>query len=152
MSSSLTRVWLRRIASYEAGQPIEKAKIGAFRKILCRGTRELPLSPELLAKLGSLFDGRGRSNFAWFITPEQTEQGLNWLKLPKIHKQLEPRDQAVLNDFSHFLFVNVQDLSTTHRNYSAPVYRVCSNAGPWFDYVPRPWQAAGCPFEIVGRG
>lgn len=149
MSSSLTRVWLRRIASYEAGQPIEKAKIGAFRKLVARPHWLKPIPPELQTKLDSLWEFGYRSRFAWSITPEQTQQGLRWLKLPKIHKQLSPAQQAILDDFSHFLFVDVCDRSTTYRVDSAPVYRVCSHAGPWFDYVPKPWQSNGCPFEVV---
>jgi len=146
MSTSLTRTWTRRIASYQAGQPIEKAKIGAFRKLVCnRPSDDVPF-------LGALWDDYGRSQFAWQITPEQTEQGLAWLKLPKIYKQLSESQRSILDDFSHFLFVDVQDLSTTYRHDSAPVYRVCSNAGPWFDYVPRPWQTDGLPFEILGGG
>ncbi len=146
MSTTLARTWARRIAAYQAGQPIEKAKIGAFRKIVCnRPDTDVPA-------LSGLWDDYGRSSFAWQITPDQTVQGLNWLRLPEIKKQLTEAQQAILDDFSHFLFVDVQDLSTTYRHDSAPVYRVCSHSHGWFDYVPRPWQSQGCPFEIVGGG
>jgi hypothetical protein len=150
MSSSLTRIWQRRILAYDAGTPIEKSKIGAFRKLVCRPGFLPSLPDELKARVVGLWDDRGNSRFAWQITPEQTEQGLNWLKLPKIKKQLTAGQQAILDDFSHFLFVDVQDDSTTYRTDSAPVYRVCSVSGPWFDYVPKPWQSQGCPFEVIG--
>lgn len=147
MSNSLTRTWKKRIAAYDAGQPIEKAKIGAFRKVAASRPAYLPqLEDELVEVIRALFD-RG---LAWHITPEQTEQGLRWLNLPKIKKQLGFREQSILENFSHFLFVDIQDLSTCYRSDSAPVYRVCSTDGRHFDYAPRPWQSNGIPFEIVG--
>ena len=36
MKNGLTRIWIRRINSFQAGTPIEKVKIGAFRKLLSR--------------------------------------------------------------------------------------------------------------------
>ena len=148
MTTSLTRTWKRRIAAYQSGQPIEKAKIGAFRKLINRSPYLPRLSSELIELIESLWI-YGRSQFAWQITPEQTEQGLRWLRLPKIKRELGDAEQAILDDFSHFLFVDVQDLSTNYRADSAPVYRVCSHTHGWFDYVPRPWQSQGRPFEIV---
>lgn len=150
MSTSLTRTWLRRIAAYNAGQPIEKSKIGAFRKLVCRPHYLPELPAELTAAVRALWDDVGRSRFAWQITPEQTEQGLHWLKLPKIYRQMSPAQQAILDNFSHFLFVDVQDDSTTYRTDSAPIYRVCSTDGAWFDYASKPWQSQECPFEVVG--
>jgi hypothetical protein len=151
MSSSLTRIWKRRIAAYQSGTPIEKSKIGAFRKLIAR-PRYLPdLPQELTALLGQLYDEYGRSLYAWQVTPEQTEQGLRWLKLPKVKKELTEAQQAILDDFSHFLFVDVQDDSTCYRTHSAPVYRVCAASSPaYFDYVPKPWQSEGLPFEVIG--
>jgi hypothetical protein len=124
--------------------------IGAFRKLMARPYYLPELPDELKTVLSGLFDENARSLFAWQITPEQTEQGLRWLKLPKVKKELTQAQQAILDDFSHFLFVDVQDDSTTYRTDSAPVYRVCSVSGPWFDYVPKPWQSQGCPFEVIG--
>lgn len=151
MSTSLTRTWKRRIQSYQSGHPIEKAKIGAFRKLVNRPAYLPQLSPELAALIESLWI-YGRSQFAWRIEPDQTEQGLRWLRMPKVYRQLGPTETAILDDFSHFLFVDVQDNSTTYRTDSAPVYRVCSHTHGWFDYTPRPWQSQGCPFEIVQNG
>jgi hypothetical protein len=148
MTTSLTRTWLRRIASYEAGTPIEKSKIRAFRTLVCRPGYLSELEPTLAAKVQSLWDF-GHSKFAWQITPEQTEQGLRWLNLPKIRKQLTESQKAILDEFSHFLFVDVQALSTRYRRDSAPVYRVCSHSHGHFDYVPRPWRSDGIPFEVV---
>jgi hypothetical protein len=138
---NLTRTWKKRIAAYDAGQPIPKSHIYAFCKLHSRyGSSREPISPELMEELERL-DARG---FAWQITPEQTEQGLAWFKLRKVQKELNDSQRVIIEDFSHFLFVGVREYPRGHgfSDYR-PVYRVCSHSGPWFDYVATHWRKGG---------
>ena len=142
MSTTLARTWRRRIAAHDAGQPITKPHIYAFRKLWANSRN---LAPELLADIQALCD-RG---IAWQITPEQTVQGLNWLKSRKAQKQLTESQRAIVDDFSHFLFVDVREYSIGYgRSIFTPAYRVCSNRGPWFDYTATTWQD-GSVLEVL---
>lgn len=146
MKDNLTRTWRKRIAAYDAGQPIPKAHVYALRGALARSNASYkPVSDDMKAELEKLFN-RG---FAWQITPEQTEQGLAWLKQKKVQKEMIESQRAIVDDFSHFLFVDLFEVSRGH-SFSdyLPVYRVCSATGPWFDYISRPW-VSGHLFEVL---
>lgn len=143
MTDNLTRTWRKRIAAYDAGQPIPKSRVYAFRKLTSKPLGEL--HAELFGELCKLH-ARG---FAWRITPEQTEQGLAWLKQKKVQKCMTESQRAIVDDFSHFLFVDLFEVPRSHgfSDY-LPVYRVCSASGPYFDYISRPW-VSGHLFEVL---
>ena len=142
--SNLARTWTKRVKAYQAGAPIEKSKIGAICRIMRGGDNSIP--DDIYPVLEPITEGQ----VAWRITPEQTEQWLNWLKRPAVHKQLSERQRAILDDFSHCLFAGTFEIQMAHgRVESTPIYRVCAHGGACFDYTARRGLSGSCElFEI----
>jgi len=112
------KTWQKRLASYDAGQPIPKSIIIAA----CSALRSLD-TPEAVKE--ALYQPMG-----YGITPQQTEQGLAWLRRKSVLKQLRPAHLAVLDTFERFELVELRE---TTRHGWVPVYRVIGAAGS-FDY------------------
>ena len=142
--SNLARTWTKRVKAYQAGAPIEKSKIGAICRIMRGGDKSIP--DDIYPVLELITEGQ----VAWRITPEQTEQGLNWLKRPVVRKALTPTQQSIINDFSHYLFAGTFEIQTAHgRVESTPIYRVCAHGPACFDYTARCGLSGSCElFEI----
>lgn len=79
------------------------------------------------------------ANLAWNITPEQTEQGLKWLQLKKVQKELNEKQKLITDNFLRFCFLTVEVYTRPHGiHICLPVYRIHSTFGAWFDYVAYP--------------
>lgn len=161
--STAFKTWTKRIALYDGGAEITKTLIGALKRIITLSRRDLKDDAALHKLVDYRFNhensvaARGAKAVRWNITGEQTIQGLNWLRQSRLKKFLEPRDLAVLDDFSRFLFVGfeITDL-TRHPGFpridAKPVYRVIAKGGQWFDYSSSPWQSGQESFTILARG
>jgi hypothetical protein len=99
------------------------------------------------------------------ICDEQARKGIAWLrdqwKTPKgIERKRNPfsyRETVVLDNFSHFTLVDLQDAATCTAisrglHSYLPVYRVHDTAGRSFDYVAGCWQGqpTGERLQIIG--
>lgn len=162
-TSSAFKTWSKRIPGFDGGVRIPKTVIGALKRIITLSRRDLKDDQDLHKLLGSRFDyensatTRGPKAVRWNITGEQTTQGLNWLRQPRMKKLFEPRDLAVLDNFSFFLFVGFEiENRTQHPSFpridAKPVYRVIAQDGTWFDYSSSPWQSGQASFTILARG
>lgn len=76
------------------------------------------------------------------ISPEQTAKGLSFLlnlwKTPRgKERKNNPfgyREQAILDDFKEFQFVDIYNASRGYCPFYLPVYRVIANDGSAFEY------------------
>lgn len=161
--SAALKTWTKRIALYDGGAEITKTLIGAMKRIITLSRRDLQNDKALHALLDHRFNhenslvARGAKAVRWNITGEQTTQGLNWLRRPRLMKFLEERDLAVIHNFSRFLFVGFEIEDKTRypgfpRIEARPVYRVIAKNGAWFDYSSSPWQSGQESFTILARG
>lgn len=92
-----------------------------------------------------LFDYHfGYGCYMWGITKEQTTKGIKWLRRNlkrKVCKDaLGAYEAYIIERFSHFTFEGFRDMSSTvcrQMGYMhlAPVYRVWSHDGEYFDYT-----------------
>ena len=158
------KTWVKRLENYRKGEQISKALINRAKGLIASKWITLKDGNEALWKmLAATLDyekntgattRKGAVRFN--ITPEQTAQGLDWLRRDRMKKHLEQRDQEILADFSHFLFVGIDmENVTRHGSYPQyrcrPVYRVISKTGAWFDYASSPWQSGQASFDILAR-
>lgn len=82
------------------------------------------------------------------ISSELSSKGLEYLTRCNFKKNGTPRKNSwgsyelqVIRNFSHFTFSGLYDLSENSRTQYAPVYRMYSTLGNWFEYI-------GVPFEM----
>ena len=113
--------------------------IYAFCKIKAESNRSSRQIPEDLQTLIAT------QSPAWQITPEQTEQGLNWLRKKEIIIFLSENQQEILENFSHFLFIGTKEIAKEYGfTFSYPIYRVCGKGKKgrksFFDYIPQPFN------------
>ena len=153
------KTWNKRISTYYDGVPIPKSLINALTAVF-RDTRGR-FPKEVHERLATV--ARYPMLPAWSITPEQTTQGLEWLRLSKIWRTLSRGDKAIVEDFHRFTFQGVfTEDQTRHPSFprvsARPVYRVHAKSGAWFDYASAPWQSGaygvgGHPsFKVMSRG
>lgn len=162
-TSSAFKTWSKRIPAFDGGAAITKTIIGALKRIITLSRRDLQDDKDLHKLVDYRFNhensvaARGAKAVRWKITGEQTTQGLNWLRRPRMMKFLETQDLAVLHNFSHFLFVGFEiENRTQHPSFpridAKPVYRVIGKDGRWFDYSSSPWQSGQASFTVLARG
>ena len=159
------KTWTKRLEDYRKGAQITKSLINRAKGLIASKWITLKDGNEALwnmlvatldyEKNTGATTRKGAVRFN--ITPEQTAQGLEWLRRPRLLKHLSPQDQQILADFSHFLFVGIDmENATRHGSYPQyrcrPVYRVISKTGAWFDYASSPWQSGQASFDILARG
>ena len=159
--AALSKTWSKRFEAYDMGMPITKGLIGSLRRIVEDvNTDNVPQRSAAIMK--THYELTWNKGFGWQITPEQSEQGLNWLKRREVLKLLEEKDKAIVENFSHFTFVGFDMIDTSSafrlRLSVRPVYRVHSKTGAWFDYASAPWQSgaygvgAHPSFKLMSRG
>jgi hypothetical protein len=146
------KTWQGRLAAFQIGTPIPESLITRIRHIFSNGEQGVV---DLLTKAEVVHPGKGTpGRISWRITDSQTKTGLAWLRRGEIMKLMTKAQQnIVLNDFECFLFMGVMAVYknpyTGSMDY-APVYRVVSNSGEWFEYISSPWQNASTHFMVIG--
>jgi hypothetical protein len=159
------KTWVKRLEDYRKGGQISKSLINRAKGLIAskwitvkdgnldlwkmlKGTLDYELNTGATTRKGAV-----RFN----ITPDQTAQGLEWLKRDRMKRLLGDQDFSILVNFSHFLFVGIEVVDATrHDAYPQfrcrPVYRVISKSGSWFDYASSPWQSGQASFDVLARG
>ena len=142
------KVWEKRIASYDGGEPITNSLINQLRSIFNHSMMDRMNDAQCLLEEHALYqygDGPG-----WSITPEQERKGREWMKRANVVKHFREKEKRILVDFDHFTFEGVLLSWEGLRQNADIVYRVWAKDGSYFDYTASPWQqGTQHPFRIL---
>lgn len=146
--STSMKTWRARIAAFCGGAPIEMGIIGSLKRAYVDGAQDVR---DLL-----ICQFRYPAP-AVSITKEQEIRGRAWLMSVEIWNMMTPRQQDVMNTFTHFEFVGIRTVAISYgRVVAHPVYRV-HGGGAFFDYMSSPYQDTKLypqhghvRFEVIG--
>lgn len=89
----------------------------------------------------------------YLLTPEQNQKGYDWIynqyKTPRgIERKNNPfgyREQAVIDNFSHFTWSDIYDTGNSYHSWYAPVWTMYAKDGNSFSYY-----VSGGECNIIG--